>query len=58
MAFLGHIVSGEGIPVDLSKVQAVKDWPTLKSAIEIRSFLGLLDTTRDSFKTSQGLQDL
>jgi len=40
-AFLGHIVSREGISVDLSKVQAVKDWPVPKSATEIRSFLGL-----------------
>ena len=41
VAFLGHIVSGEGITVDPSKVQAVKDWPVPKSATEIRSFLGL-----------------
>jgi len=41
MAFLGHIVSGEGISVNLSKVQAVKDWPIQKSTAEIRSFLGL-----------------
>ena len=43
MAFLGHIVSGEGISVDLSKVQAVKAWPVPKSATEIRSFLGLTE---------------
>jgi len=41
VAFLGHVVSREGISVDPSKVQTVKDWPTLKSAMEIRSFLGL-----------------
>jgi len=41
VAFLGHIVSGEGITVDPSKVQTVKDWPIPKSATEIRSFLGL-----------------
>ena len=41
VAFLGHIVSGEGITVDPSKVQAVKYWPVPKSATEIRSFLGL-----------------
>jgi len=29
VAFLGHIVSVEGISVDSSKVQAVKDWPIL-----------------------------
>ena len=28
VAFLGHIVSGEDISVDPSKVQTVKDWPT------------------------------
>ena len=39
--FLGHVVSGEGISVDHSKVQVVKDWPTLKSATKIRCFLGL-----------------
>ena len=41
VAFLGHIVSREGISVNLSKVQAVKDWPIQKSTAEIRSFLGL-----------------
>jgi len=39
--FLGHIISDEGVAVDPSKVQAVKDWPVPKSAAEIRSFLGL-----------------
>ena len=37
----GHVVSKEGISVDPNKIQAVKDWPTLKSVIEIRSFIGL-----------------
>jgi len=41
VVFLGHIVSEEGISVDPSKVQAVKDWPVPKSKTEIRSFLGL-----------------
>ena len=38
---MGHVVSKEGILVDLSKIQAVKDWPTLKLASEIKSFIGL-----------------
>jgi len=41
ITFLGHVVSTEGISVDPSKIQAVKDWPTPKSATEIRSFVRL-----------------
>ncbi|XP_021990648.1 uncharacterized mitochondrial protein AtMg00860-like [Helianthus annuus] len=39
--FLGHIVSSQGIHVDPSKIEAVKNWCTPKSVTEIRSFLGL-----------------
>ena len=28
VAFLGHIVSAEGLSVDLTKIDAVKTWPT------------------------------
>ena len=31
ITFLGLVVSKEGISVDPSKIQAVKDWPTPKS---------------------------
>ena len=41
ISFLGHIVSEEGVAVDPSKVQSVKDWPIPKSVTEIRSFIGL-----------------
>ena len=41
IAFLGHMVSKEGISVDPSKIQAVKDWPILKIVTEIKSFIGL-----------------
>ncbi|XP_070049927.1 uncharacterized mitochondrial protein AtMg00860-like [Nicotiana tomentosiformis] len=40
-AFLGHVVSGEGIKVDPKKFEALQSWPRPTSAIEIRSFLGL-----------------
>ncbi|GJS56840.1 putative reverse transcriptase domain-containing protein [Tanacetum coccineum] len=39
--FLGHVVNRDGIYVDLSKVESVKNWMTPESPIEIRSFLGL-----------------
>ncbi|KAH0650238.1 hypothetical protein KY284_030150 [Solanum tuberosum] len=41
MAFLGHIVSGDGIKVDTRKIKAVQNWPRPTSPTEIRSFLGL-----------------
>nr|GEU37768.1 hypothetical protein [Tanacetum cinerariifolium] len=39
--FLGHVVNREGIHVDPSKVESVKNWKTPESPTEIRSFLGL-----------------
>ena len=41
VSFLGHVISGDGIAVDPSKVDAVLHWETPKSVTEIRSFLGL-----------------
>ncbi|GJT71003.1 putative reverse transcriptase domain-containing protein [Tanacetum coccineum] len=39
--FLGHVVNRDGIYVDPSKVESVKNWKTPESSTEIRSFLGL-----------------
>nr|GEY72018.1 putative reverse transcriptase domain, ribonuclease H-like domain, aspartic peptidase domain protein [Tanacetum cinerariifolium] len=36
--FLGHVVNRDGIHVDPSKVESVKNWKTLESSTEIRSF--------------------
>jgi hypothetical protein len=41
VAFLGHIVSAEGIRVDPKKIEAVVDWKPPRNTTEIRSFLGL-----------------
>ena len=41
VSFLGHVISDGGISVDPSKVEAVLQWDTPKSATEVRSFLGL-----------------
>ncbi|XP_050908397.1 uncharacterized protein LOC127122025 [Lathyrus oleraceus] len=38
VSFLGHVISGGGIDVDPSKVDAVLQWEALKSVAEIRSF--------------------
>ncbi|KAH0688918.1 hypothetical protein KY289_016276 [Solanum tuberosum] len=39
VAFLGHIVSGEGIKVDTLKIEAVQNWPRPTSPTDIRIFL-------------------
>ena len=41
VAFLGYVVSGEGIKVDPKKTEAVKNWPRPLSPSVINSFLGL-----------------
>jgi hypothetical protein len=41
VSFLGHVISSEGITVDLGKVQDVLDWKPPKSVHQVRSFLGL-----------------
>ncbi|KAG8498686.1 hypothetical protein CXB51_005076 [Gossypium anomalum] len=39
--YLGHIVSGDGIKVDPSKISAIVEWKSSRNVSEIRSFLGL-----------------
>ena len=39
--FLGHIVSQEGISIDLAKIDAIIRWERPKNVTKIRSFLGL-----------------
>ncbi|KAA3484384.1 DNA/RNA polymerases superfamily protein [Gossypium australe] len=41
VGFMGHIVSGDGIRVDLSKISAIVEWKSLRNVSEVRSFLGL-----------------
>ena len=41
VGFLGHVISGEGISVDPTKVDTVTKWEAPTIVGEIRSFLGL-----------------
>ena len=41
IAFLGHIISKDGISVDPQKIEAIVNWPRPTNVTEIRSFLGL-----------------
>jgi hypothetical protein len=39
--YLGHVISGEGIVVDPTKVEAIMEWPVSMNVTEVRSFMGL-----------------
>ena len=39
--FLGYVVSGDGLRVDESKIEAIRNWPRLQTITEVRSFHGL-----------------
>ncbi|GJW21638.1 putative reverse transcriptase domain-containing protein [Tanacetum coccineum] len=39
--FLGHVIDSEGIHVDPTKIESIKDWASPKTLTEIHQFLGL-----------------
>ncbi|GJZ92761.1 putative reverse transcriptase domain-containing protein [Tanacetum coccineum] len=41
LKFLGHVINGNGIHVDPSKIEAVKNWKAPRTPTEVRSFLRL-----------------
>jgi len=41
VAFLGNVVSNEGVSVDSQKIETVSNWPRPKNPTEVKTFLGL-----------------
>ena len=41
LLYLGHIISAEGVQMDLDKVKAIVGWHTLTNLTRLRGFLGL-----------------
>jgi hypothetical protein len=41
IAYLGHIISADGVVMDKQKVQAILDWPLQKIVQAVRAFLSL-----------------
>ena len=44
--YLGYIVDSNGVHVHPTNIQFIYDWPTPKTLIELRSFLGLANFYR------------
>jgi hypothetical protein len=40
--YLGHVISDEGITIDLAKVKAIMEWPAPTNVPEVCSFMGLV----------------
>ncbi|XP_028107291.1 uncharacterized protein LOC114306274 [Camellia sinensis] len=41
VAFLGHVITKEGVSVDPHKIEAIVSWPTPTNVTEVHSFMGL-----------------
>ena len=39
--YLGHVISSEGIAVDLENIKSIMEWPIPKDVTDIRSFMGI-----------------
>ena len=46
IAYLGHIISKQGIEVDPKKVEVIRKWPKPRTVTDVRSFLGFTNYYR------------
>jgi hypothetical protein len=46
VAFLGYVVTPQGIEVDEMKIEAIKSWPIPATLTQLQSFLGLTEFYR------------
>ena len=55
ITYLGHVISSEGVTVDLEKVKAVKEFRTPKNVKQLQQFLGLAGYYRRFIKGFAGI---
>jgi hypothetical protein len=56
--YLGHVISADGVSPDPEKITAILDWPVPLSLTALCGFLGITDSTVDSFRIMLLLQHL
>ena len=39
--YLGHVIRGDGVGTDPTKIEAITQWPAPENVTQLRSFLGL-----------------
>jgi hypothetical protein len=44
--YLGHIISEQGIAVDLEKIEVIRGWPTPRNLSQVKYFMGLVSYYR------------
>ena len=60
--YLGHIISKDGIQMDIEKIKIIQEWPQPKNLHKLRSFIGMCSYYRRIIKKffiiAQPLHDL
>ena len=42
LAYLGHVISAQGVATDEGKIKVIKNWPIPTNVMEVQSFLGFI----------------